>query len=292
MRQKPQSDLSQARKECLKNSLKKASQPQVMETLASILDRTDFVETDQLYTFSILLGHSAVIPMVDLMGRIDRAKVRRTLCEGLIRLCNENPEPLLKGLKDKRWYVIRNVLYVLGRIGKRYAIEHLSPLVTHNEDRVRKELIHTLDAIHDDKAKDLLVLLAEDPDPGIRTQAVRSLAASRYEPALDPLLKAIHLKSFVKREMREKKEWFGALGQIGGGELIPLFQRVLVKGVHAWVKRNAKEELALCAVEGLRRVGGVEAEDVLMNGKKASRKRIREACARAINDLARVADAG
>jgi hypothetical protein len=289
---KPESDLSNVRRGRLRESLKKAGTPRMIEVLGAVLEENENIDPDDLNTYLMFLEPESVIPLVDLMGQLKRAKMRRSVCEALVVKCNRDIEPLLKGLHDRRWFVVRNILYVLGRIGSPDALARLQSLVSHKEARVRRELIFALDAIHDDRAKDLLITLAEDRDPAIRTLAVRSLAAARFEKALDPLLRIVHQKEFIERETKERKEWFGALGQIGGNEMIPLFQRVLMQGIRSWVKRNIREEMAVCAVEGLRKIGSPEAVEILRLGERTRRKEIREACERAVKELERGAHGG
>jgi hypothetical protein len=286
----PGSDVSEARNVILRASLEKASSPGMIEAFGAILERSEQIDADQVLAFCLLLGKQAVLPLVDLMGKEERAKIRRTLCEGLVQICRGNIEPLYRGLKDPRWFVARNVLYVIGRIGNPDSLEKLRPLVSHKEVRVRKELIHTLDTFRDDRARDMVLDLVEDPDSSIRTQALRSLASEHHDPALDTLLNLVHRKSFLQYDAREKMEWFRALGQIGGNEMIPLFQRLLGRGMRAWFNKTAHEETALAAVEGLRRIGTPEAQGVIMSGQKTSRKRIREACQRATRDSGKDAD--
>jgi hypothetical protein len=281
----PQQGFSQAYTERLVKSVEKAGEPQRVNRLESILNQTATIDTDQLTTFFLLLGKNAAAPLIDLMSRLTQMKVRRTLCEVLVQLCKDNIEPLLKQLQDPRWFVIRNILYILGKIGDPRSLEKLELLVTHKEPRVRKELLHLLDAMKEAKAKDLLILFLHDPETDIRLQAVRSLANARHEPALEPLLQVVNGKGFLTKDQMEKRELFEASARIGGSDLIPFFQKLMRQGIRAWFNKAVKEEMALCAVAGLRRIGNEAARAVLEEGQRASRKRIREACLRAMNEM-------
>lgn len=286
----PGSDLPEPRTVALRASLEKAGSPAMVEAFGAILERSDQIDADQVLVFCLLLGKKAVIPLVDLMGKEERAKIRRTLCEGLVQICRGNIDPLLQGLKDSRWFVVRNVVYVLGRIGNPDCLDKIRFLVNHKEVRVRKELIHTLDLIRDDRSTDILLEMINDPDSAIRTQAVRSIAALQYGPALDILLDKVHKKEFLQYDRRERMEWFRALGQIGGNEMIPLFQRLLARGMRAWFNRAAREDMALAAVEGLRRIGTPESQAVIISGQRTSRKRIREVCLKAARETGKEGD--
>lgn len=272
--------------ERLIKSIEKAGEAHRIKGLEPVLNQ-DHIEVDQLHTFLLLLGKGAVVPLIDLMGSLTQIRARRTLCEILVELCKDNIEPLLKRLDDPRWFVIRNILYILGKIGDPTSLERLQPLATHKEPKVRKEFIHTLGVMKEAKAKDLLMMFLNDSETDIRLQAVRSLASSRYEPALEPFLQIVNSKDFLNKNQSEKQEWFEALAKIGGDVLIPLFQKLLRQGIRAWFKKAKREEMALCAVTGLRRIGTEEARVVLEEGQRSSHKRIREACVRALKERKR-----
>lgn len=278
---------SQTHQERLRQSIAKAGESHRIKALEPVLNQMDPVGTDQWSAFLLLLGKNAVVPLIDLMGRLTQMRARRTLCEALVHLCKDNVDPLLKQLKDPRWFVVRNTLYILGKIGDVKSHERLQPLVTHKEPRVRKELIHLLDVMKETRAKDLLMMLMNDPDTDIHLQAIRCLANAHYEPALEPLLQMVSRKDFSTRDPMEKREWFEVLGRIGGDNLVPLFQKLLRQGIHAWFKKATKEEMALCAVTGLRRIATEEARVVLEEGQRSSHKRIQETCVRALKEWKR-----
>ena len=280
--------------ERLNKSFEKISEPQQIKALGETLTQTDHVVTDHFFDFFMLLGKRSVEPLFSLLRGQTQVKIRRTLCEVLVGLCKgnkNNMETLLGQLENSEWYVLRNILYILGKIAEPTSLERLEMLVIHEDSRVRKELVGVLDGIHETRAKDLLIMCLDDSDASIRLHAARSLAASQYGPALEPVLEIIQGKDFFSKDPSEKKDWFKALGRIGGNDVVPFFQRVLKQGGRAWFKRASKEEMALCAVEGLRRIGTEEADAVLDEGRHTSRQRIRDACERALDKAVRQANA-
>jgi HEAT repeat protein len=134
-------------------------------------------------------------------------------------------------------------------------------------------------------AKDLLVQCMQDPDSGIRLLAIRGLGNARYRPAVEPIKEAIYGPDFLAWDPKEKKEWFSALGQIGGNDVIPVFQRFLKQGSNAWFLRAVKEEMAVFAVEGLKKIATDKAMAVLVEAQRTSRKKIREASAQAVKGM-------
>jgi HEAT repeat protein len=281
----PERNLPEIQRLRLMQSIDKAGDPQRIRALEQVLNQWGAREADQLFDFWMLLNKNALIPLIELLGRLTQMKMRRVICEALVHLGKDNIEPLAQKLNDPRWFVVRNVVYVLGKIGQEKVIEKFQKLVDHKEVKVRKELIHTLDGMKDPRAKELLKDFLSDPESALRILAIRSLANQNYLAALDPLIEMIEDREFVTRDLYEKKEIFEALGKIGGTAMVPKMRKLVRQGGSAWFKKSAKEELGLCAVIALKRIGTEDAVAALREGQTLSSKIIRETCAKALSEI-------
>ncbi len=279
----PIRNLPENQKRRLIQAIDRAGEAQRMRELEPVLNQWGSVETDRFLEFGMLLNKNAMIPLIDLLARLTQMKVRRVVCEVLANMGRENIDPLTLRLEDPRWYVVRNMVYILGKIGHEKVVERLRKVVDHKEVKVRKEVIHALEGIKIPTAKELLVGFLNDPDRSLRILAMRSLAKQGYSGALEPLLEMIDDPDFAKKDLHEKKEVFDTLGRIGGEEIIPRMRKLMKKGGSAWFKRAQKEEQGLCAVVALERIGTESAMDILSEGRKFSSKVIREACSNALN---------
>jgi HEAT repeat protein len=250
-----------------------------------VLNQWGAKETDQVYEFWLLLNKNALLPLIELLGRLTQMKMRRVICEALIHLGKEDIEPLIQKLGDPRWFVVRNVVYILGKIGQDKVLDNFRKLINHKEVKVRKELLHTLDGMKDNRAQELLVGFLNDPESSLRILAIRSLTSHNYLGALEPLKNMIEEREFVVRDLYEKKEIFEALGKIGGASMVPKMRKLVRQGGSAWFKKAIKEELGLCAVITLKRIGTEDAVAALQEGQNLSSKVIREACAKALNEI-------
>ena len=274
--------LSDHHQGCLRNSFKQLSEPHLIKDLERMLDQRNHIGTEQFSEFLVLLGGGSIDPLLGLLGGLTQARARRSLCDVLINLCKDNVEPLLGHLEDSRPQVVKDVLYILGKIGDPKSLDRFRQLVTHEKLAVRRELVNVLDAMQDAKSRELLMMFFHDSDVNVRLQVARSLANVHYEPAQQAFFDIINGKDFLSKDLTEKKEWFQALARIGGNGVVPLFGRFLKEGMGGWLKRPIKEEMALCAVEGLRRIGSEESRAILAEGQQASNKRIRNACTRVL----------
>jgi len=281
----PTRNLPESQRLRLIQSIDRAGDPQRIRALEPVLNQWGAKDTDQVYEFWLLLSKYALIPLIELLGRLTQMKMRRVVCEALVHLGKEDIEPLIQKLDDPRWFVVRNVVYVLGKIGKEKVIENFRKLVNHKEVKVRKELLHTLDGMKDPRSLELIVAFLNDPESSLRIQAIRSLSSHNYQAALEPLKNVIEEREFVLRDLYEKKEIFEALGKIGGLSMIPKMRKLVRQGGSAWFKKAVKEELGLCAVLTLKRIGTEEAVAALQEGQSLSSKVIRDACVKALSEI-------
>lgn len=281
----PDKNLPESQRRRLMQAIDKAGESQRIRELEPVLNQWGAIETDQLFDFWLLLNKNALVPLTELLGRLTQIKMRRVICEALVHLGKDDIEPLVEKLDDPRWFVVRNVIYILGKIGDEKAIGKLQKAVQHKEVKVRSELIHALDGMKHVKAKELLKGFLNDPESALRVLAIRSLANQNYQGALELLGAMIDDPKFNSKDLYEKKEIFDAFGRIGGEKVLSHLRKLLQRGGSAWFKKAVHEELGLCAVHALKRIGTEGAAAVLREGQKLSSKVVREACKKALNTM-------
>ncbi len=88
-------------------------------------------------------------------------------------------------LPDNQWYLIRNAIFVLGKLGDPAACDAFRLRLADPDVRVRRELVRALEQIDCDASVDLLMILADDIDPSIRESAIITLGLFR-RPDLVP----------------------------------------------------------------------------------------------------------
>src|SRR3972149_2317580 len=99
-------------------------------------------------------------------------KRRPPLCQSLAILARDHIPILLPCLEDPNWYVVRNIVYILGKIGGDRALASLRKVARHPEVRVRKELLHALGEMAHPSAMELVATALEDENSQIRVAAL------------------------------------------------------------------------------------------------------------------------
>lgn len=280
----PSKNLPQPLTTLIHHALVEAGNPKKIELLEPVLNGNTSERFEEFFSFMLLFDKSVVPALIELLASINRMNARRVLCDILVELGKMDVEPLISKLEDNRWFLVRNLIYVLGKIGDTRVIKSFSRFIQHKELKIRKEVLHALDTIDDPRACQLLVHFIFDPELSNRIFAFKSLARKRVKEGLDPLIEMVNSKEFGSKELYEKKEIFDAVAKIGGDAVIPQL-RTFLRRRWSFFKNLQSEEMGLCAALALQRIGSPPAIEALQEGSGSKSKTIREACHKALDLL-------
>lgn len=244
-------------------------------------------DMDALYSFLTILNKNSVPSLSAMVGTLDQMKTRRLLCDALAILARDNIEPLLKKLEDSNWYVVRNIVYILGKIRDTKAVSHLKKIKDHEEVRVRKEIVHTLAEIKDEEAKDVLIEFLFDSNSAVRVAALRNSISLEYQKAVPAILKIISSDTFDGREIIEKKEFLESLGRLGTSEVLSFLKEMLMKraSLFGLFGKTKIEEQRMYAALALKRMATPEALSILRDGRASSDRGIQKVCEDTLQEI-------
>lgn len=261
-----------------------AGNPKRIGMLEKILNECEADRLEEFFSLMMLFEPHIVPSLVELLGSVDKMKARRVLCEILIKRGTDQIDFLISKLEDDRWFLVRNLIYVVGKIGDPKSLKAFPRLLQHKDPKIRKEVLHALDMIEGPRTHDLLIKVITDPDLSNRLFAIRILAKRKAQEALEPLMNILPSKDFEGKELQEKKEIFDAIAKIGGDKVVPRMRRLLE--VKWSLFKNARaEEMGLCAAFALQRIGSPSAVEALREGSGSKSKPISEACIKALDLL-------
>jgi hypothetical protein len=186
---------------------------EIIGLLSEFLDSGIEVETGIFGEFVEFLDKNAIEPMVKYLGELKTIRARKVIIDALIVVGRKDIQKLSKGLEDQRWYVVRNIIYILRKIGDKRAIEYLLRTVRHGDIRVRKEVIKTLGELGGKEVIQALRECLDDPDMQVRIAAAKAFSSLSSEVAKRILLDKISDKTFKEKNFDEKKEFFEALSR-------------------------------------------------------------------------------
>ncbi len=272
--------LNEWQKEMVQKFILGAGETQRVELIGKILEREEGIRLEEVNNFLVLLQRNSIQPLIKLLGELKNSKTRRVVCDSLSEIGKNAIEIIVPFIDDKRWYLVRNIAYILGRIGKEQAFPYLQKLFNHNEIRVRREAIQALGLIGGPKAVGLLIRALTDIDARIRAMAAINLGKIGKTSGLASLLELVQSKDFPKKDPTEMKAFFDAIGMIGSNEATPVLQEILER--KSLFGRGKPDGMRNGAANALAMIGSAEAKAILEAGRDSKDESIRNACAQAM----------
>jgi hypothetical protein len=260
-----------------------------LDKMEKHINTLDDKHLSALCQFLGMLNPSSVPSIINLLGKAKVRKTRKALSDILVEFGKRDITLILARLQGGEWFVIRNLVQIIGQIGNVQAVESLKKLIQYPDDRVRKEVLLTLIGVgkENEKAKGMILLFLNDRDVALRRQALQVIQIHQYEKALPILMKIIAEEDFSSREEDEKHLIFSAIGKLGKPDLIPMFKEFLKPSFFFWIKRRQKEDRALCAVYALKQMETPQAASLLTEAKRHSYKTVGDFASKALVEIQR-----
>lgn len=228
----------------------------VVKTLGELLDGEGGVKPEEFSEFVSFLDKSAIPAFISLLGVLENIGARKNVIEALALLGKKDLKAVAKGLKDERWYVVRNVICALRKVGDSEAVDYLVHTGRHDDVRVRKEVLRTLGELGGQGSVQTIKDYFDDPEPSVRATAARALSLVGSDPAKKTLLDRMTDREFLDLEFSEKKEFFEALSRWKDQAVADFLKKLLRKS--PLLRRSSYNEVKACAAYCMGLVGDKE----------------------------------
>jgi HEAT repeat protein len=151
------------------------------------------------------------------------------------------------------WYFLRNLAYILGRIGNETSADILRPLLLHKDKRVYIEAFKSIGQIGGNKKGPLFLSVLPQADQELRINIIEMLGKIRCAEAVTTLLDMLKNKSLMaKDEMIPLQEKIcNALGFIGSPEAIPTLTEIAESKSFLGIRSSYPEEVKHAAKRAL-----------------------------------------
>jgi len=194
--------------------------------LAALWGARDTLAEKDIHACLKPLAHDLVAPLVRVLGMETRGPMRAMVCDLLIELGGGKIDLLGKMVDDQRWYVVRNVANILGRMHDPKAVSHLGRLVQHPDYRVRRETVMALAAIGSDSAQTTLAGFLHDPDERIRVRVLQSLDTGHAWTMFPQLLTILQRRDLFERQLELKRAALEVLTRLGARQSLPTLRKL------------------------------------------------------------------
>jgi len=218
-------------------------------------------EYQAAYSYLSSLDRKATEALIVLLGE-EKDKEARIFLLDLMKDFGKNQITMLgEYLGDERWYVVRNIVAIMGESKTDQALSFIRKVVDHKNVQVRQEVVKALVAIGGKKAAGLLAKYLRDPDAELQLTAVRAIAEFTGLGAEDvrPLIEFLEERKLARKEQGFTLELIKALGKIGTREAGQFLERYT--RIRWWKPRKLQAELRAAALEAIEAIKRRKVDD-------------------------------
>lgn len=244
------------------------------------LDQQEAARVEAFFRFAEDLGPDAVEWLMNVLALSQQKRVRRPLTRVIAELCRDDPGRLRQWMEHREWYVVRNVVHILGWIGGSGVIDLMRTAIHHPEPRVRQEVVAALGQIDDPAVRPILLGMLDAASGRPLLGILHQLSLRHDSEVSRRLLRLMLAADFATRPAEERRAVYMALAGAGGDEVLPALEAEIFKG--GWLVRGPdphRQAVARC----LARIGTPAALAILERGAAAKRPAIQKACRDALS---------
>jgi HEAT repeat protein len=263
------------RGQALAEGLSRCGDAGTMDALVEAARRNDVSST---LAVSILERGRIPALVERLASESDRSR-RSELVNLLKGMATSRPAPFARYLQDSRWFLVRNVVAILGSTANRGVLATLDQVAKHTEPRVRKEYVRAISQIPE--AEDRIVKTLADRDPRVQVAAIHALVARKSRRSLDPLVALIRVAPPYEGSSQSiRQEAVLALGKLGFDAAFAVLSEIV--GRKTLLGHVEPTDLRVAATKALGLLGTPQARAVLEDLAAGDpRAAVREAAAQA-----------
>lgn len=184
----------------------------------------------------------------------------------------------VKHLGDSRWFVKRNMLFVMGECGGRNAISHVQPYCRHENPKVRFEAIKGLLKTGDSHGVTSIREQLNSQAGEALEQAIALSGSFRIREVIPDLIRLLGKREVSSVDFYAKVLVVRALGQIGDPSALEALRKIL--SIKSLLFKGAVEKLREEIYATLRNYPAEEIGDLVEAGLKSKNEQIRKTATR------------
>lgn len=232
----------------------------------------------ELIDYIAEVGVAYTDPLIERLANEPQRALRRVWMTCLERLGTDANQPIIDALQDERWYLIRNLLIVLGQHPESTSLKAVHQFIDYPHPRVRQEAMRLLFRMNPATANRQLhkELNSGDPD---NLQAAAQVADLSQDPAVLAQLHQLlgeELTSEIDLEI--KIQLLNCLARIGNETSLTVLQRLLGKKRLLLSRRQKRfqQEIILSLVRFPRRLAEPFLQQLATGGQRSQARLAKE----------------
>jgi len=248
-----------------------------------IVGRLDEAEPAELAHFTALIvamGERGQGLAFTALSSCVRMRARAAACTALSYVYGDDPRKLAPHLESPHWYVVRNVVFVLGQIGGPGVVDMLRGAALHHDLRVKRAVVQALGGVSRPERTPVLMSLLPTRDSQLFSAVLTMLTRERNPRVTRALFDRIATPDFAELSEVNQRALLNAFLDVVDEELLEPLQHLLTHG--NWQSRPSLAGLG--AARALRRIGTEAALAVLEAGLRSKNEAVAAACLDALSE--------
>jgi len=216
----------------------------------------------------LAIGDGGVERILSVLCEEGDLGVRKILVETVVGIGEGAIPEIIPYLKDDRWYVVRNMVTILGKLGNEEVAPDLVTALQNPDPRVKKESIKALSRIPGTLSIAAIGECCFDQDESIKTIAITALGSRKEEEAVEILRERFIMKNLLFPDTRLVREVIESLRNIGSESSVDLLRTIALYNPFMVPKKI--KDMKVHAVKALGKIKSSRAKEVLEELSKNS----------------------
>ncbi|HZW36007.1 MAG: HEAT repeat domain-containing protein, partial [Deltaproteobacteria bacterium] len=227
----------------------------------------------EVETVLVAFEDRAVKPLLKTLAEEEDLLVRKSIVEIVVRIGRPAVPAILENLNDARWFMIRNLVTILGSLGLPDLAPHVATVLSHPDLRVKKEAIKALSKLSHPSATLALGELCFFPEETVALTATAAMSSKKEPEAVLTLHRRAVQKQFLFPNYRLAHEAIDSLRAIGTDEAVAALEEILrATTVFETKKFRAMKTHALRSIS---RMSGERVREAVERATRAPEKYLR-----------------
>jgi HEAT repeat protein len=248
-------------------------EPQTLSGIVDVLGEVKSSDIGLVHNLIDLLGPTAIHQLLCVLGEEGELSRRRHIFDLLASLGSAVVPASIGLLEDQRWYMIRNILSLLRRVGEGLSLEVLQKGLAHEDSRVRIEAVKCMPELGAEVTPAMVEEVLADQDSRVAEMAIGVFGSARIAAAVQPMVELLKKPDRLGRQRRLRLRALQALGEFGDAKILnqiaPFFR--------SWFAPVSVEERH-AAYQSLRLYPEADRRSWLKKGRWSLDPEIREIC--------------
>lgn len=179
-----------------------------------------------------VLGRPAAGWLINALGQSKERSERRLLLALLLEIGPAARDELLERLnRDAPWYLLRNIIRLLGEIGDGPCMDAILPCFAHKDLRVKKEVLVAAGNIAGPGLNDFLLQALQHGPRQLLGTVITLIGETENDRFVTPLCELLEHNPFTNQSHRDELERkiCRAMGRIGSKKAIPALKKILAR---------------------------------------------------------------